>query len=116
METVLQETPTLGKRDRDREHSTDVTESVPGWSEKIEVDVEHVLELDEQLHVEDKVVEGRADGALDRILDRDEGGIDLAALAASRASAIVAIATGLCVGQLRGIDQERLLAEGALGP
>ena len=79
------------------------------------MDVEHVLELNEQLDVEDEVIEGGADRAFDRVLDRDEGGVDLAA----------ALGGVERIGDRRHRDrlgsgqerdrQERLFAEGALG-
>jgi len=53
------------------------------------MDVEHVLQLNEQLNVEDEAIEGRADRALDRVLYRTKAASTSHWFAASSASAIV---------------------------
>ena len=114
-QTILQEAPGLGEGDRDRDDPSDGGELGARRREQVEVDVEHVLELDVQLDVEDEVIEGRADRALDRVLDRDEGGIDLPIVRRVERVGDGRHRDRLGTGELRD-RQERLLAEGARGP
>ena len=114
MEPVLQEPSALGKGDGYRDDSMDVADVGTCRCKKIEMDVENMLELDEQLDIEDQVVEARADRTLDRVLDRDEGGIDLATVRCIEAIRDRRHRNRLGVRQ-GGDRQERLLREGALG-
>ena len=77
IQVLVQEPATLSERNRDRDDSADARKVGAGRCEKIEVDVEHGLQLNEELRVEDQVIEGRAHGAVDRVLDGDKGGVDL---------------------------------------
>ena len=79
------------------------------------MDVEHVLELDEKIDVEHHVVEAGANCSLDRVLDRDEGGVDLLLVGGVEGVRDRGHRDRFGTGQ-RGNRQECLLAEGALGP
>ena len=80
------------------------------------MDVQHVLHLDEEIRVEDEVVKGDTDCAVDQILDGDEGGIDIAPVWRRRsASAIVDIATGSAPAR-NGIDRRASSLKVPSGP
>jgi len=115
VKALLQEPSALGERDRHGDDAADIAHGGSRWCEEIEMDIEHVLELYQQLDVEYEVVKGGTYGALDRILYRDKGGINLATV--GRIEGICDRRHGhrFCTGE-RGDRSERLLTEGALGP
>lgn len=115
VETLVQEPTALRQGNGDRDDPTDTFEPRAWGCEKVEVNVEHVFELDEQLDVEYQVVERGADRALDRILNRDESGVDLAVFGRIKGVGDCRHRDPLCIGQ-RWDRQERLFAEGALRP
>jgi hypothetical protein len=78
-------------------------------------DVEHDLALDQQLVAERQLVLCEVDRALDRVLDRDESEVDLAASTASSTSGIVRYSTCSRVGEV-GLRLQRLLGERAERP
>jgi len=113
VQILVQETTTLGKRDGDRDDSADVAEICARGCEKVQMDVQHMLHLDEKIRVEDEVVEGGADRAVDRVLYGYEGGIDLAPVCGVERIGDRRHRDRLGFGQERN-RQEGLLAEGAL--
>ena len=115
VQVLVQKSTALGKRDRDRDDPADAAEICAFGCEKVQMDVQHVFHLNEEVRVEDEVVQGGADRAVDRVLDGDEGGIDLAPSAASSASAIVDIATGSAPAS-NGIDKRASSLKVPSGP
>ena len=113
VQTFVQEPTTLGECDRDRDDSSNAGKIGSRGCEKIKMDVEHVLQLNEQLNVEDEAIEGRADRALDRVLYRDEGRVDLALVCRVECIGNRRHRNRLGFGQDRD-RQESLFAESAL--
>ncbi len=70
----------LGGRDRNRQDLPHRVEGAPRLDEQAVLDVDHGLADDQQLVVERERVLREVDHPLDRVLDRDEPGIDLAGL------------------------------------
>ncbi len=114
VQILMQEPTALGERDRDRDHPADLAEICAGGREEVQVNVQHVLHLDEKVRVKDEVVEGSADRAVDRVLYGDKGGIDLAPVGGVERVGDRRHRHRLGFGQERD-RQKGLLAEGALG-
>ena len=55
-QTFVQEPSALGEGDGDRDNSANAGKIGARRCKKIEMDVDHVLQLNEQLHVEDEVI------------------------------------------------------------
>lgn len=113
VQVLVQEPTALGERDRDRDDSADVGKISASGCKKIQMDVQHVLHLNKELRFEYEVIEGGADRAVDRVLDRNEGGIDLAPVRSIECVGDRRHRDRLSVGEGRD-RQQGFLAEGAL--
>jgi hypothetical protein len=78
------------------------------------LDVEHDLALDQEVVVEGELVLGEVDGALDRVLDRHEAEVDLAAVDGVEHVGHRAVRDQVGRRQV-GLGEERLLGERAAG-
>ena len=88
---------------------------VPGFAHRLQRDREVDLALHQQLGVERERVEGDRDRALDRVLDRHEPDVDLAALDRGDHVRHVAERHRLAGGEV-GLREQRLLRERAVRP
>ena len=114
-QVLAQEAVALGGGDRDRQDLLDVVEPHAGTGGQGHVDVEHHLADDHQVVVEGERVEGEVDHPLDRVLDRHEAEVDLAA-----GDAVEHVGNGAAGDQLArreiGLGAQRLLGERAERP
>ena len=109
---VAQEAMALGGRHRDRRHGLHLLEGETGRADEAVLDVEHDLAGDQQVVVERQRVLGEVDRALDRVLDRHDPAVDLAA-----GDGVEHVGHGDVVDELGrgevGLGAQRLLGERA---
>ena len=105
----------LGGGDRDREHDLDVVERLPRPGHEAELDVEDDLAGDQQVVVERQGVLREVDDALDRVLDRHDAAVDLAAGDGVEHVGHGRVGDGLGGGEV-GLRPQRLLGERAERP
>ena len=98
-----------------RDHGADVVEARAGLRAQVQRDGQVDLALDEQVGVERERVERDRDRALDRVLDRHEPDVDLAALDGGDDVRDRAQRHRLARREV-GLGLERFLGERAAGP
>ena len=100
---------------RDRQHRLDVGQRGARLGQQAVLDVEHDLALDQQVVAERQLVLREVDRALDRVLDRHEPEVDLAALDGVEHVGHGAVQQVLRIGEV-GLRLQRLLGERAERP